>query len=383
MLGDIDLVRSLALAGIRSVVPARPGDPMWFSRYTDRGLAWADAWTQRELLVENLMRFGRSQPTPPVLFYQGTPDLLTVSRNREQLGQAFRFAIADAAVVEEVTDKAAFQALAERLRLPVPATRRLRPAEDPAGWEVDLRFPIVLKPIIREPAHWRHVEPHAKAVKMDTREDLRASWPRLTGAGVDLLAQELISGPESMIESYHTYVDELGTVVAEFTGRKLRTRPAEFGNSTAVTITDAPDVAALGRQVVQRLGLVGVAKVDFKRTDDRGLLLLEVNPRFTLWHHPAAVAGLNIPAIVFADLTGGERPQIVRPRAGVRWCDPWEDAATARRRGRVDVEQLVSTLRCEAKSGLARDDPMPFIRGTVLPRIRTRLRTRAERYLAR
>ena len=383
VLGDIDLVRPLALAGIRSVVVARPGDPLWFSRYTQPGVVSADAWTQRALLVEQLMRFASSQPEPPVLFYQGTADLLTVSRNRERLAQAFRFVIADAALVEEVTDKAAFQALAERLRLPVPATRRLRPAEDPTGWDVGLPFPIILKPVVRRPADWHRVAQNAKALKVDTRDDLRAAWPRLAAAGVELLAQELIAGPESMIESYHTYVDHRGKVAAEFTGRKIRTRPAEFGNSTAVTITEAPDVAAMGREIVQRLGLVGVAKLDFKRTDRGEILLLEVNPRFTLWHHPAAVAGLNIPAIVFADLTGGERPPIAAPRPGVRWCDPWEDAATARRRGRLDVEQLVSTLRCDAKSGLARDDPMPFIRGTALPRIRTRLRRGAERYRAR
>jgi D-aspartate ligase len=383
VLGDIDLVRPLALAGIRSVVPARPGDPLWFSRYTEPALGWADAWTQRELLVERLMRFGSSQHSPPVLFYQGTADLLTVSRNRERLAQAFRFPIAKAVLVEELTDKAAFHALAERLRLPVPPTRLLRPGDDPDGPDLDLRFPLILKPVIREPELWSRVEPKAKALKVDTRSALQSQWPRLMAAGIDLLAQELIVGPESRIESYHTYVDERGAVVAEFTGRKIRTRPADFGNSTAVTITDAPDVAALGRDVVQRLGLVGVAKLDFKRTQDRQLLLLEVNPRFTLWHHPAAVAGLNIPAIVFADLTGGERPPIVRPRSGVRWCDPWEDAATARRHGRFDVEQLVSTLSCEAKSGLSRDDPMPFLRGTALPRIRSRLRRRAGRYLAR
>jgi D-aspartate ligase len=383
VLGDIDLVRPLALAGIRSVVVARPGDPLWFSRYAEPGVAWADAWTERELLVERLMRFGSAQPVRPVLFYQGTADLLTVSRNRERLARAFRFTIADAALVEEVTDKAAFHALAERLRLPVPATLRLRPAEDLAGWDVELRFPLVLKPLIRQPARWSRVAHEGKAVKIETRDDLRAAWPRLAAAGIELLAQELVPGPESMIESYHTYVDDEGTVVAEFTGRKIRTRPAEFGNSTAVAITEAPDLAAVGRRIVQRLGLIGVAKLDFKRTDDGELLLLEVNPRFTLWHHPAAVAGLNIPAIVFADLTGGERPPTVAPRPGVRWCDPWEDMATARRNGRFDVEQLVSTLSCEAKSGLARDDPMPFIRGTALPRIRTRLRRRAERYLAR
>ena len=31
----------------------------------------------------------------------------------------------------------------------------------------------------------------------------------------------------------------------------------------------------------------------------------EVNPRFSLWHHPAAVAGVNLPAAVYRYLTSG------------------------------------------------------------------------------
>jgi predicted ATP-grasp superfamily ATP-dependent carboligase len=47
---------------------------------------------------------------------------------------------------------------------------------------------------------------------------------------------------------------------------------------------------------------------------------LEINPRFTLWHHAGAVAGVNIPALVYADLTGTPRPATARAKAGVRRC---------------------------------------------------------------
>src|SRR5215470_19812901 len=40
--------------------------------------------------------------------------------------------------------------------------------------------------------------------------------------------------------------------------------------------------------------LTGVAKPDFKRAPDGRLLLLEINPRFNLWHHLGAVAGVNL-----------------------------------------------------------------------------------------
>jgi predicted ATP-grasp superfamily ATP-dependent carboligase len=246
---------------------------------------------------------------------------------------------------------------------------------------VDLRFPVILKPITRHFERWSKVEPAAKAVKVDSREALRDLWHRLSAADIEVLAQELVAGPESSIESYHTYLDEAGQVVAEFAGKKIRTRPAEFGYSTAVSLTDTQDVIATGREVVARLGLVGVAKLDFKRAPDGKLVLLEVNPRFTLWHHPAAVGGLNIPALVFADLTDGKRPPHTRPRAGVRWCDLWEDAAAARALGELGAQWLVSALTCEAKSGFSWDDPMPFLRGVALPKLRLRARRRMNRHL--
>jgi D-aspartate ligase len=140
-------------------------------------------------------------------------------------------------------------------------------------------------------------------------------WPRVVEAGGDMVVQEAVTGPEARIESYHAYVNVEGELVAEFTGRKIRTRPRCYGHSTAVEITPAADVADLGREVLGRLELRGVAKVDFKRAPDRSLYLLEVNPRFNLWHHPGARAGVNLPALVYADLTGRARParRPVRP----------------------------------------------------------------------
>jgi D-aspartate ligase len=381
VLGDMDLVRPLALAGIRCVVVAPPGDPQRYSRYAAASLDWIDHWTQQEALVERLMRFGLSQAAPPVIFYQSTGDLLTVSRYRERLGEAFRFVIADAQLVEDLTDKARFQRLAERLQLPVPPTRHLCPADNPTGWDVDLRFPLVLKPVTRHFERWNQVESDAKAIRVDSREELRELWRRVSAAEIEILAQEMVVGPESRIESYHAYVDEGGRVVGEFAGKKIRTRPAEFGYSTAVTLTDAPDVLAIGREVVRRLGLIGVAKLDFKRAPDGQLVLLEVNPRFTLWHHPAAVGGLNIPAIVFADLTDRERPPATGPRPGVRWCDLWEDAAAARALGELGPKWLLSALSCEAKSGFSWDDPRPFLRGVALPRLRVHARRRVTKHL--
>jgi len=64
--------------------------------------------------------------------------------------------------------------------------------------------------------------------------------------------------------------------------------------------------------------LTGVAKLDFKRDLQGNLRLLEINPRFNLWHHRGAIVGVNIPALGYADLTGLLRPPPIRVKAGIR-----------------------------------------------------------------
>jgi predicted ATP-grasp superfamily ATP-dependent carboligase len=239
-----------------------------------------------------------------------------------------------------------------------------------------MELPLLVKPLIRLRGSWDRIGGGAKARRVATAEELRELWRALGRIGVDVLAQELVPGPESRIESYHAYVGDGGETVAEFTGAKIRTSPPAYGNSTALTTTAAPDVVTLGRSVLRRLQFTGVAKVDFKRAPDGTLKILEVNPRFNLWHHLAAVAGLNIPALVYADLVGCARPPVAPVRPGVTWSAPWPDLRAFRAAGRSPVAWAAWTARCDAVSGFAWDDPLPFVCGQLAPRVAGRLRPR-------
>ncbi len=359
----MDLVRPLGLAGIRCAVAVPPGAASRYSRFTVQALDWAHPWERPDELVEALVRFGKLQNERPVLFFQSDGDLLLVSRNRDRLQTFFRFAIADQELVEDLVDKQRFQVLAERLQLPIPPAQRLH--STPKAPELKLRFPVVVKPLTRRPELWKSVVKSGKALRIDTAEQFRRLWPALNGSGVEMLAQELIPGGESSIESYHVYVDGDGRILGEFTGKKIRTYPVEYGDSTALETTGAADVAALGRELVQRLKLCGVAKFDFKRAPDGRLYLLEVNPRFNLWHHLGAVAGVNLPAMVHHDLMGQAKPETRSAVAGLRWCRAWQDVLAARQSQVRTISWLRWTISCEAKRLLALDDPMPLVGGAA------------------
>lgn len=376
VMGDADLVRALGMAGIRSACVTRPGWPADRSRFTTTRVDWADNWAEPERLLENVLRFAQAMPEPPPLFFQHDGDLAFVSRNRDALRPHLRFTIADADLVEQCIDKTLFAVLGQRLELPVPRSVVLWPGIQRSLPDIDLEPPLILKPLTRRDDWWIPLAGRAKAIEVDSYEELEREWEALAEAGVDLVAQEMIPGAEDHIESYHCYVDPSGEVAAEFTGCKVRTLPAQFGNTTACEVTDAGDVRELGRDCIKKLGLAGVAKLDFKRDPSGRLHLLEVNPRFNLWHLPGAAAGVNIPAVVYADLLDLPRPRIGPVRVGTRYSVPWHDLRAARACGTSLPRWAAWQVGCETRHNLSLDDPMPFVGGMVLKRLRPRIGAR-------
>jgi predicted ATP-grasp superfamily ATP-dependent carboligase len=361
----MEVVRPLALAGIPCAAVIDPNDPTAWSRQTTTILRWdwSNAATGRQdELAKYLIRFAHSQRRRPVLFYDTDDALLFVSRQRATLAEVFDFVVADPEQVETMVDKVRFWALAERLSLPVPfcQTFLAGPGAPPPDLS-RLGYPVILKPHRRDPG-WESLGP-AKALCIDSQEALATSWPRLCDLGQTIVAQRYVEGPESRVESYHVYVDDQGEIAGEFSGRKIRTFPAEQGHTTALTLTGAGDVMRLGRDLVRMLNLRGVAKFDFKRSLDGRLHLLEVNLRFSLWHHPGARAGVNIPALVYADMTGHPRPEVTEA-SPVRWCRT-RDLFAARESGIPFLRWLPWALSCEAKAYWAWNDPMPLIKSAM------------------
>ncbi|MGZ6642127.1 MAG: carboxylate--amine ligase [Solirubrobacteraceae bacterium] len=373
VMGDVDMVRALGIAGIRSAFLGPPEAPARFSRHVSAALPWIDQWRDPDAAVAALLGFARAQREPPVLYPQTDAALLLTSRHREALAGACRFALADPALIEQLVDKGRFQDLARRHDLPVPPAQRLRPSSLRVAPELDLSFPFVVKPAVRV-GTWHEVANDGKAMHLTGPAEWAAAWPRLANLPCDVIVQQLVPGPETAIESYHAYIDTDGATAGEFTGRKIRTFPSRYGFSTAVEVCDVRDVRELGRDVLSRLGLRGVAKVDFKRDPGGRLHLLEINPRFNLWHYPAAIAGVNLPALVYADLIGARRPAIRRARGTVSWCTPLTDLRAAHGEGMSVLAWLRWVRRCEVRSGLSRQDPMPFVRGMLWRALWSRIR---------
>jgi D-aspartate ligase len=208
-----------------------------------------------------------------------------------------------------------------------------------------------------------------KAIRVETRGDLEGLRDLVESHESDFLLQEAIEGGEERIESYHAYVRPGGEVVGEFTGRKLRTWPRRYGFSTCVEISGVEDVRRDGRAILEKIGFHGVVKIDFKRDiRTERLFLLELNPRFNLWHHPGAAAGVSIPALVYRDcVEPGSAKPAGTARAGVRWMSAREDLRALREyraTGEMSAGRwLMQFLTATINEGFMLRDPMPGLAG--------------------
>jgi predicted ATP-grasp superfamily ATP-dependent carboligase len=374
--GDLELIQALGRAAIASVSVSPPGSKVRMSRFVRHALDAPPTGLidpADRALVDALLGFARSVPSPPVVFCDSDEALEFLSANRARLEPHLQLVIPERELLRDLVDKSRFQALAERCALPVPRAHVLN-ADSPDA--LDLRFPVVLKPYPGRNVRWAAMAGSEKALCVADRAQLLAVCASLKREDIAVVAQELVPGAEERVVSYHVYVDPSGAVAGEFTGRKIRTFPLERGMSTALTTSDDPAVAELGREVVRRLDFEGVAKLDFKRAADGTLHLLEVNPRFTLWVHAGAVAGVNLPALVYADLTGSPRPASTRARPGVRWVSLKNDATAARASGLPLARWALWALGCETYSGFSWSDPGPLLGQLVSPLLRVWRRLR-------
>lgn len=370
VLGDIDLVTALGLGGIPSIAVVPRQDPARYSRWTERWVESVEPWSHPDDLVELLLALAAELPERPVLYYQSDAELLAVVRNADRLRGRFHVPLADPVLVEDTIDKARFAQLATRTGLRVPASWSLTAGGDgrlPAPGD----FPVLVKPLSRRSLALLGTT--GKAVRLETPDELarlREDWAR---GSLDVLVQRLIPGDETRVESYHAYVDPDGAIAGEFTGVKRRTSPPEYGHSSCVVTTDAADVRAEGREVLARLGIRGVAKLDFKRDDAGVLWLLEVNLRYSLWHHLGAVGGTNLPALVHADATGVPRPAVSAVPAGLVWSHSIADLRAVRQSGLPLGTWLRTAVSSDARCGLGHGDVQPFLRGFLLPALQRHL----------
>jgi len=388
LLGGLNIVRALGMAGIPVIIASsQRHKPSMASRYCS-GVIELPPITERAAVVETLIENAKTLGGRIPLFYDNDDRLALVQDYRAALAPQFALLLNEPELADALVEKARFQALAERTGLPVP--RRL-------DWETlhAERGPVLVKPKTR--TGWDHSSVRrqlfggaGKARIFRNGSEAQAAIlgsPLAAQLAEQLSFQEYVPGGDDAIWSFHGFAAPGGEVLEWFVGRKIRTWPALTGDSSYLRLAREERLVALGRGIARRLGLVGVFKMDFKRSAESGrFYLFEVNTRFNLWHYLGASAGVNLPAVAYRYLARGERPLHAEASTEVRWLSlhyDWRAYRELRARRELTLAGWLLSLahRPMVYDLFSWSDPLPFVRHWA-QKLRSAFTRRMHRWLA-
>jgi predicted ATP-grasp superfamily ATP-dependent carboligase len=389
LLGGLNVLRALGLAGIPAIVASACDEPAFASRYC-RARLHLPTLENPGAVLEALMaageglvrRLGRAVP----LFYSNDSWQRFVQDHRAELGRHYRLLLNEPSVADALIEKDRFQALALERGLPIPRTLSWESLERVAG-------PVLVKPCAKfgaEPsaARLRFFGAHGKA-RIYASGPALAADPAARQLREETIIQEYIAGGDREIWSFHGFADEQGALLDWFVGRKIRTYPALTGESTYVELAHDTELAELGPRLAAALGLRGVFKIDLKREPRTGRLrVLEVNARYNLWHYLGAANGLNLPLTAYEYLVFGRRPEAPRPYGTrYRWVNlhyDWSAYRELAARGELDLRGWLASLGVGPKVGqlFSWRDPLPALYRLYQLKSRPRVRRALTRWLS-
>jgi predicted ATP-grasp superfamily ATP-dependent carboligase len=372
----LGLLRSLGQAGVPVLVlDPNPGAIGRFSRHAIVALVCPDAGEQEAEFLDFMDLLGERLSHPGVLFLTRDQDVSTVSRNQSRLERHFLVPFARWEVLSGIVDKQGQYAVAQEAGLPLPITRFPRSEEDAAVCAKSVPYPAILKPAY----HVKFSERFGvKGFVANDAQEALAYYRRGEAQGYQMMIQEIIPGEEHRLYTYGSYRNRDLIPLAEFTGRKLRQHPRVFGTCRLGESCAAPEMAELGRRMLQALEFWGVSQVEFKQDPRDNLYkLMEVNARNWQWQHLSTVCGANLAHAAYRDALGQPLAPVQAAADGKRWSLAATELFVSPREllnGQLSLRDWFSGWRGVTVDGIfSWHDPSPgwhYVYGHIVRRLR-------------
>lgn len=360
------------MAGIPTIVARyEMVSELRFSKYVGEFLSVPHPQKREKRCLETLIALSESRKIRPALFYGDDVKLAFLSRNRDALHDYYRLSLPDHDLLEAFLNKNQFIELSRERDLPAPRSIAAEHLAQPEDIVNHLEFPIFIKPNLKKDwrdSHWRKFlrdRPHKGFVCVDL-EELKAIWQAVGGISTDFIVQEFIPGDDSGIVSYHSYVGRNGEVHGAFAGKKIRTYPRLSGGSTYLELVHDRKIFDAGEDVLKKLNMRGISKIDFKRDARTGkLYILEINARYNLWNYLGAANGVSLPEVAYRDLYDMPIVKQFEYKTRYNWISVENDIRALKEYHKHDEwsipQWIASLIKPKVYNYFSWSDPMPFV----------------------
>jgi len=305
----VGIARSLRACGVPVYGLASERDaPGARSRYFHRIYDVPNGRDEPERLRDRLLEIRSAHSQRPVLFPTRDTDVVFLHDYRQWLADAYLLPQPQHSPILRMMDKAELATVASAEGIATPKTVVCSSSQDLARHVTALQFPVVVKPRFayqwRRKGLWKRVGA-AKAILIQSPDELRACYQRLADASPEVLVQEYVVGGDSDIVICGCYVDRNGVLLGHFTGRKVKQSPPLVGTGCIVDAAEIPELVPLSVRLLRAFHYAGLAEIEFKFDKGSGrFFLIEVNPRHWDQHELGALAGVNLSWIAYRDIVG-------------------------------------------------------------------------------
>ena len=248
---------------------------------------------------------------------------ITLSKNKGRLSKYYRIATPDWDVLNIFVGKEKTYALAQQYDIPQPKSIPLCALEDIQGLP-EILYPCILKPVHSFPFTSRF---HTKNFEVHNDRELKEKFKLCLDAGLSMILQEIIPGPDANIYKMHGYINSQGWLVGKFFVRKLRQHPPQFGIArVAISVDRQPVVESLTEALLTPTNYRGYFNSEFKLDPRDGQLkLIEINCRLPRTGMLAITCGVNFPWLMYQDLVLNQQCDVTQYKIGTYWIDFWTD----------------------------------------------------------
>jgi predicted ATP-grasp superfamily ATP-dependent carboligase len=307
----VSIIRSLGRCGWQVV--AADSDPRslgYRSRYATHRLVYPTPAASPQQFVEAIAEAVERYQVDLIIPVTDST-ILPLSEARKTLEGKCQLALPQADALEATTNKMKTVQLAERLGVPVPATKLVHTAEEAERQADTFDWPIVLKPMMSRVYRDRTAIESFTVGYADTPARLVQMVRALEGR-CGVLLQQYVAGRGVGVD----LLLDNGRPLAAFQHRRVREYPFTGGVSACCESTDLdPQLYEYAVRLMGALTWTGLAMVEFKM-GTAGPMLMEINGR--VWGSlPLAIqSGVDFPARLSELYVNGSPPWNGGPDAG-------------------------------------------------------------------
>jgi predicted ATP-grasp superfamily ATP-dependent carboligase len=301
----VGIARNLGALGIPVYcVTSNPHELTRYSAFCQGFMLVPNVEKDPQTLRLALRQLARRFQEPGVLFPTTDTALLTVSRVREDLSNYVTF-IPPRDVVETMVIKSHFYQSLQRYGVPHPRTINLHTANIAEAVRC-LGLPLYLRPT---QSLLFHRQFGVKGFHAHTCHDISRCLTLATEHKLDMLMQQIISGPAHFGYTLRGYIDQYSRLIAIMATQKIR-QPHMFTNISikrSIPITET--LIATAQQTLirylQQIGYTGLFHAEFKYDHSENVLkLLEINARSSGGNYFGVACGLNHVLMAYQDACG-------------------------------------------------------------------------------